>query len=174
MSDFAKLMVVLRLIHIPTGVFWVGGVLMMVTFISRSAEAVGEDAAKFMQHFTLRSGFQQSMAISGGLTVLSGYTMYYSLFGWLAPLNTGAGLALTIGGTAGLVALLIGSIVMGRGSNRMRAIADEITSGGGPPKPEQLAEIGALQEKLGKAGAITAILMVIALFGMTLSEYFAI
>lgn len=172
MSDFAKLMVVLRLIHIPTGVFWVGGVLMMVTFISRSAQAVGEDAAKFMQHFTLRSGFQQGMSISGGLAVISGYTMYYGLFGWLAPLNSGAGLALTVGGAAGLIALLIGAFVMGRGTNRMRAIAGEIAASGGPPNAEHLAEMGTLQERLGRAGAITAILMVISLIGMTLSEYF--
>ena len=58
-------MVVMRLIHIPTAVFWVGGVLMMVTFIPRSAQAVDEDSAKFMQHFTVRSGFQQSMAGAG-------------------------------------------------------------------------------------------------------------
>ncbi len=173
MSDFAILMVVLRLIHIPAGVFWVGGVLMMVTFISRSAEAVGEDAAKFMQHFTLRSGFQQSMAGAGALAVVSGYTMYYSLFGWLAPLNSGAGLALTVGGFAGLIALLIGVFVMGRGSNRMREIAGEISANGGPPKSEQLTEMGALQERLSKAGGITAVLMVISLIGMTLSEYFA-
>lgn len=166
-------MVVLRLIHIPSAVFWVGGVLTMVTFISRSAQAVGEDAKKFMQHFTLRSGFQQSMAGAGILTVASGYLMYYRLFGWLAPLNTGAGLALTIGGAAGLIALLIGVLVMGRGTNRMRSIANAIASGGGPPKPEQLAEMGTLQERVSTAGGITAVLMVISLIGMTLSEYFA-
>jgi putative copper export protein len=167
-------MVVMRLIHIPASVFWVGGVLMMVTFISSSARAVGEDATKFMQHFSLRSGFQQSMAGAGVLAVVSGYLMYYHLFGWIAPLNTGAGLALTLGGTAGLFALLIGAFVIGRGTNRMREIAGEIASSGGPPKPDQLAEMGALQERLGKAGGITAILMVIALIGMTLSEYFAL
>ena len=167
-------MVIMRLIHIPAGVFWVGGVLILVTFISRSAQAVGEDAAKFMQHFTLRSGFQQSMAGAGILTVASGYLMYYRLFGWLAPLNTGAGLALTVGGTAGIIALLIGFFVFAKGTNRMRAIADEIAASGGPPKPEQLAEMGTLQETLSRAGGITAVLMVIALIGMTLSEYFAI
>lgn len=165
--------VILRLIHIPMAVFWMGGVLMMVTFISRSAQAVGEDAKKFMQHFTLRSGFQQSMAGAGILTVVSGYLMYSRSYGWIAPLKTGAGWALTVGGAAGIIALLIGVLVMGRGTNRMRSIADEIASGGGPPKPEQLAEMGTLQESVSTAGGITAVLMVIALIGMTLSEYFA-
>ena len=167
-------MVVMRLIHIPAAVFWVGGVLMLVTFISSSAKAVGDDATKFMQHFTLRSGFQQSMAGAGALVVISGYLMYYHLFGWIAPLNTGAGLALTVGGLAGFIALLIGAFVIGRGTNRMREIAGEIAAGGGPPKPDQLAEMGGLQERLGRAGGITAIFMVIATISMTLSEYFAI
>jgi hypothetical protein len=167
-------MVVMRLIHIPTGIFWVGGVLMMVTFISRSAEAIGEDATKFMQHFSLRSGFQQSMAGAGSLAVLSGLFMYDYLFdSRLAPLNSGAGLSLTIGGIAGIAALLVGLLVIGRGTNRMRAIANEIAGSGKPPKPEQLKEIGSLQEKLSSAGGNTAILMVIAIIGMTLSEYFA-
>ena len=167
-------MVVLRLIHIPSAVFWVGGILMMVTFISRSAEAVGEDATKFMQHFTLRSGFSQSMAGVGTLAVVSGYLLYYRLFGWLAPLNTGAGLALTIGGASGIIALLIGFLILARAGSRMRAIADDIARSGGPPKPEQLAEMGILQERLASAGGLTAVFMVIALIGMTLSEYFAI
>ena len=62
---------------------------------------------------------------------------------------------------------------MGKGTNRMREIAGEIAASGGPPKPDQIAEMGALQENLSRAGGITAILMVVALIGMTLSEYFA-
>lgn len=167
-------MVGLRLVHILSGVFWVGATLTMVSFVSRSAQAVGQEAAKFMQHFALRSGFQQSMAGAAVLTVLSGYLMYYRLFGWVARLNTGPGLALTVGGASGFIALLIGLLVLSRGTDRMRAIASQVAASGGPPSPEQAAELGALQERQGKGAVAASIFMVIALIGMSLSEYFVL
>lgn len=104
--------------------------------------------------------------------MLSGLWMYIYLFRGLAPLNTGMGLALTFGGTFGILALVVG-IRMAGIIKRMTAVTGEIAKAGGPPKPEQVAEIGKLQAALGKAGALNAILMSLALIGMTLSEYFA-
>jgi uncharacterized membrane protein len=166
--------IILRLIHIFSGIFWVGGTWMMTTYISGSAKALGDDATKFMQHFTLRSGFQRGMSIAAPLAVLSGAWLYYLIFGDAIVINTGAGLALTVGGAAGLIAFYFGAFVIGRGTNQMRDIADAIGKKGGPPSAGQLKEMNALQEKISGAGATVAILMVIAVAGMTLSEYFAI
>jgi hypothetical protein len=44
---------------------------------------------------------------------------------------------------------------------------------GGPPKPEQLAQMAKLQETMATRSAVNAILLTVALAGMTLSEYFA-
>ena len=164
----------LRLIHIFAGVFWVGGSWMMVTYIGQSARALGEDAAKFMQHFSLRSGFQRGMAWAAVLSVISGIWLYYLNFGDAIVVNTGAGLALTVGGAAGIIALIIGGFVIGRSTSRMREVADAIAAAGGPPAPEQMQEMQALQERIGRAGAVASIFMVIALTGMTLSEWFGI
>lgn len=165
-------MVVLRLVHLFSAMLWVGATFTVVLFISETARALGPDAQKFMSHFTLRSRFQPVIASVSGLTVLSGLLMYYHLFGWLAPLNTGPGLALTIGALAGLAAMGVG-IRMSITTNQMRRLANEMQAKGGKPKPEQLGLMAQLQEKMGKLGATNAVLMTIALAGMTLSEYFA-
>ncbi len=166
------LMVALRLIHLFSAFIWVGTTFSMALFIGPTAQAVGADAQKFMQHFLMRSRLTKIVTATGLLTVLSGLLMYGYLFRGLA-LNSGAGLALAVGGLFGIGALSVG-LGMGRSINRMRAISAEIAKAGGPPKPEQLAELGKLQEKLARAGATNTILMSVALIGMTLSEYFAI
>jgi hypothetical protein len=164
------IMVILRIIHIFSAVIWVGTTYSMVMFIGPTAQAVGTDAAKFMQHFTQKSGLTKRMSIVGGLTVLSGLLMYGKLFRGLANLNTGNGLALTFGGLFGILALVVGTRMAGV-IKAMRSLGAEMA--GKVPTPEQGARLGALQAQLGKLGAVNAILMSLALLGMTLSEYFA-
>lgn len=164
------LMVILRIIHIFSAVVWIGTTYTMVLFIGPTAQAIGADAAKFMQHFTQKSGLTRRLAIVGGLTVLSGLLMYGKLFKGLANLSTGSGLALTLGGLLGIIALVIGMRMSGT-IKKMRSLATEM---GGAPKPEQIAAMSRLQATLGKLGSTNAIFMSLALLGMTLSEYFAI
>ncbi len=126
--------IALRLIHIFAGVFWVGGAWMMSTYIGSTARALGKDAATFMQHFTLRSGFQRGLAIAAGLSVLSGSWLYYLNFGDSIVVNTGRGLALTFGATAGLTAFFVGAFVISRGTSQMRRLADSMAAGKGAPQ----------------------------------------
>ena len=168
------LRIVLRLIHIFAGVFWVGGVWMLTTYIGSTARALGKDAAPFMQHFTLRSGFQRAISIAAGLSLLSGLSLYWENFGNAIVINTGRGLALTFGGAAGIVAFFIGIFVIGRTTNKIRTLADSMAASGGPPSKDNLGMMQTMQEKVASAGALTAVFMVLALIGMTLSEHFAI
>ena len=165
-------MILLRLVHLFSAFIWVGTTFAMALFIGPTAQAIGADAQKFMQHFLMRSNLTKITTTTGILTFLTGLSMYWNLFHGLAPLNSGSGLALTVGGLAAIGALSVG-LGMGRTIRRMRAVSAEITKAGGPPKPEQMANLGKLQEKLARAGAINTILMSVALVGMTLSEYFA-
>lgn len=167
-------MVVLRLIHIFSGVLWAGGGFIMTGFIGPTAEALQQDAAQFMQHFNFKRRFSSMMGVFATLTVLSGLAMYYRLFGWFANLNVGSGLALTVGSAAGLVAFFIGLFLMMPNNKRLEALGKEIAASGGPPAPEKLAEMQKVQERIATSGAWDTVLIVIALIGMTLSEYFAI
>lgn len=157
-------MVILRLVHIFSAVIWTGAAFTMVLFIGPTVQALGAEAQKFIQHFTLRGPFQRAMAATAGLPVLSGLIMYYRLFRGLAPLNTGSGFALTVGALVGLAAMGDG-IGMGRRVEELRGLSQEIAASGGKPDPEQ--------EQMASGGARSALFLAIALAGMTLSEYFA-
>jgi hypothetical protein len=88
--------------------------------------------------------------------------------------NTGRGLALTVGGSAGIVAFFIGIFVIGRNTNKMRKLAYSMDADGGPPSKDDLGMMQSWQEKVAKGGAVTSLFMVLAVIGMTLSEHFAI
>lgn len=166
------LMVVLRLIHIFSAVLWIGATYSLILFVMPTAKAVGADAQKFMQHFTQRSGLSRVLTLAAVLTVLSGLLMYGYLFQGLAPLNTGSGLALTLGGLAGIAAIGSGTSTGGL-IRRMQALGQQIAQAGGPPSPQQAADLAKLQEAMARRTALTAIFLTLALIGMTLSEYFA-
>ncbi|TAK14908.1 MAG: hypothetical protein EPO32_00125 [Anaerolineae bacterium] len=167
------LMIGLRLIHIFSAVVWAGGNFTMSTFVGPTAKAVGPDAAKFMQRFVLHSRFSNYIGIAAILTALSGLAMYGYLFKGIAPLDTGVGLSLTIGGIFGLSALGMGFATQKRSSDRIAAILNAAMAASAPPNPEQMQEMAALQEKMARSGATLNILLGLALIGMTLSEYFA-
>ena len=153
------MMIILRLVHIFSSVLWVGTTFAMVLFISKTAEAVGKDSAAFMAHFTQKSGLSTWMAAASGLTLLSGLWMYYIVIGPVPDYSIGRDLALTLGSLAGIIAFVMG-MRMGGLTRKMKAEKD----------PKMLA---ALSAKMSSMAASGAILMVIALAGMTLSEYFA-
>jgi uncharacterized membrane protein len=163
-------MVILRLIHIFSAVIWAGYGFAMALFISPALEPMGPEGAKLMLRITTTKNFKAIIPSAAGLTVLSGLIMYGYLFHGIAPLNTGMGLALTVGGLAGILAFVDG-LRIGRLTTAMENLAAVI--GAKKPSAEQAAQLGPLQEKLAKAGVTSTVLMVITIAGMTLSEYFA-
>jgi len=166
----AWVFVILRIIHIFAGVLWVGAAYTMALFINPAVQASGAEGQKFMQVLAQHGKLPKRMSIAIGLTVLSGLLLYGLLFHGLAPLNTGSGLALTLGGLFGLLAVVLGSR-SGRTVKQMQALGAEMV---GEPKPEQLQRMSALQEQMGRNSAIATILITLSLLGMVLSEYFVI
>ncbi len=56
-------------------------------------------------------------------------------------------------------------------AKRLGALGQEIQASGGPPTPEQLAEVQAQQKKLTQGALWTAILLAVSVAGMALSRY---
>lgn len=163
---------VLRLVHIFSGVFWAGANLMMAGFINPSVKATAPDSGKFMQHLAQKSGFPRSAEIAGWLTVLAGLALYWIVSGGFQPawITSRYGLALTMGGLLAIVGLVVGYTVQKPAAKRMGALGQEIQASGGPPSPEQVAELQAQQKKLAMGGLWTAILLALAVVGMAIAR----
>lgn len=165
--------VVLRLFHIFGGVFWAGGTFFLIGLLTPAVKASGPEGGKVMQNLLGPARMSILMGLAATLTALSGILLYIQVsngfqVGWLV---TGRGLVLTVGAVAGLTAWLIGALVVGRTGMRMSALGKEISAAGGPPSPDKLAELQMLQERQTTWGSITALLLALALVGMSAAEY---
>ena len=109
------------------------------------------------------------------LTALSGLVMYWQIFEFqTGALTTGYGLVLTLGAIAGFMAFLTGYFMQNRTTGKMKALSAEIGAGGGPPSPEQQAEMKALSETVTKGAQITSVFLALALLGMSIAQYVVI
>lgn len=165
--------ILLRIVHIFSGVFWVGAVAFMVFFIQPTAASLGADAQKFMQHLIFRRRLTDVVLSSGILNVLAGLLLYWRSSAGLqvAWITSGPGLGFTIGALAAIAGLGVGFSVTRPAVLRMGALGAEIQASGQPPTAEQDAELHEIQDRSALAGRWTLTLVAIALLAMATARY---
>lgn len=167
--DFYQL--VLRLLHIPSGVLWVGGSLAFLWFVGPAVGATGQEGGKVMRQLILRTRWVTALTVAAGLTNLSGLLMYFRDAGGIRLwTQTSTGLMFTIGGLAGLTAGYFGPQI-GQMSKKLAQLGERVAMAEGPPSSEDQAELGRLQERMQSFGSIAAILLVIAVLAMASARY---
>jgi uncharacterized membrane protein len=166
------LMISMRIIHIFSGVFWAGTSFFMLSFVTPSVIATGAEGQKFMQQLAFRTRFTTAMMAVAILSVLSGLVMYWEIFEFrLSALSYGYGLMLTLGAVAGFIALLTGYFMQNRITNKMKTLSLTIAASGGPPSPEQQAELKSLSETVSRGSQVTSVFLALALLGMSIAQY---
>ncbi|HEU5183246.1 MAG TPA: hypothetical protein VFU01_01680 [Gemmatimonadaceae bacterium] len=162
---------VLRLFHVVGGIFWAGGAMLMTGFIFPTVRASGPQGGRFMQELAQRK-LPVFMNASAGLTMLSGLILYGRLAaangGWPA---TRSGIAFGIGGLAAILAGIIGGAFVGRTAQRLGKLGEKVQASGGPPSPEQAAEMGRLQTRMWNAMRAVAALLAVAVVAMAIARY---
>lgn len=166
------IMLVLRFVHIVSGVFWAGAVFLMVGFIFPAVRASGPQAGRFMEEVAKRR-LPVFMNIAGGLTMLSGLIMYIGAITMTdgAWLSTRSGMGITVGAVATIIAGIIGGTASRRGGQRMAKIGEAIKASGGAPTADQAAELGAVQARMAKAMRVVAALLLVAVTSMATARY---
>ena len=166
------LVIILRLLHIISGVFWVGGALMLTFFISPTITATKDAGQGFMRHFMGNTKFNLAMWTAVITTVLAGASLYLIDSQGFTSAWTHSGPGIGFGTSAGFALLgLITGIVQNRNSNSMAKIGGQIQAQGQPPSPEQSAELQRLGKALATGGNLNAIFLVLATIGMAISRY---
>ncbi len=165
--------ILLRIVHIFAGVFWVGGGIFMVAYLEPTAKATALAGQRFMQYLMVQRRFSLSMGMASLLTVLAGATLYWrdsGGFQW-AWITSPSGLGFTIGAGMGLAAFFIGSFVIKPTTDRLMALGRQIAATGQPPSAEQLAELNRLQARITTIERGDFILLTIALLAMATARY---
>ena len=71
------LQVLLRLVHIGSGVLWVGGSMVFFIFVEPTANELGPEAENFMQRMIVKRRLPIYFLVLSGLTVLGGLILYW-------------------------------------------------------------------------------------------------
>jgi hypothetical protein len=171
--DDQMIMVVLRLIHIVSGVFWVGAFVVMAGFLFPAVRVTGPQGGRVMQEVMQRRRLPVYLGVAAGLTILSGFVMYGRIAGATngAWASTRPGMTYGIGGLAAILAVIVGAVVAGPAGRKLGKLGERVQASGGPPSAEQAAQMAALQVRMGRGMQAGAFLLLIALVAMAIGRY---
>ncbi len=163
------LVILLRLIHILSGVFWVGGSMISAFFLAPAVAATGDAGQKMMGHMVIKGRMTVRITIAAVLTVLAGASLYWiDSHGLTSPWTTsGPGWGFGIGALFALVGLGTGMQV-GAYAAKLGKIA---AAAQGKPSPDQLAEMQAAQQRMSLYSKVSTAALILALACMATARY---
>ena len=169
----SALMIMLRLVHIFSGIFWAGSVALLVWFILPAQLVLGRGAMPFMQELMMRRRLRVYVTIAMIVTLLSGLAMYARLAMTTHGQWAGStpGKVLGIGALAAIIAGGIGGSVGASTARKMSQLGAKIHASGGPPTDDQVAEAAATIGRFRSALRIVALLLIVAIAAMASFRY---
>jgi uncharacterized membrane protein len=162
----------LRAIHVLLGATWAGATFLIVLYLEPTVRDAGPAGGVVMGGM-VRRGYSRFMGIIGLLTVLTGLWLMWRLSGQFSSgfMGSRAGILLSIGMLAGILALGSGAHGVSRSVKALTAVGARVAASGAPPTPEDQAEMGRLQGKVRMYARITAVLLLIAVVTMALGPH---
>ena len=168
------LLLLLRVLHIGSGIFWVGAAFTFFLFVSPSAKAIGTDAqGAFMDQITRVRRFPTAVLVAGTITVLAGALLYWRDSGGLnaAWISSPTGIGFSIGALTAIVSLALGPIFILPSVDGLQAIGGRLQAEHRPPTPEEGATLQALDRRLTQVGQIDLVLLSVAVLMMATARY---
>lgn len=161
-----------RVLHVVLGAFWAGAIFSTLLFYDPAMREAGPEGGKVMG-ILQRRGWSNAMMASGGLTILSGLWLFWVMSGHFAPayMGTPRGIVLSMGMLAGILILVIGMAVTRPTGARLAEVAGRIAAAGGPPTPEQAAELARLGARMGLLLKVIGVLMLATLVTMAIGPH---
>ena len=165
--------VLLRLIHIVAGVFWVGGVVVVARFVLPSVVALGPAGGDVMREIAVRRRLPIALNVAGLVTILAGF----ALFGMQQAGSRGVwagspmGITISIGALLAIIAGIIGGMRARPAAMKLTALGEQGKAASGPPSAEVIAEMGRLRAQMAGAANQAAILLVLAVAAMAVARY---
>lgn len=169
------LWIALRLLHIVSGALWVGSAFLFVGFIGPSAAEVGSSAGPLLSVAVKKRKAAKVITWLGMTTVAAGWVMWFlnlrdhgGLGDWL---GTRFGVGITIGAILATITFFVGAYGVGKNVERLVDLGDAIATVGGPPTPEQQADMARLQAALERHGKLDLVLLLLAVSAMATARY---
>lgn len=166
--------VVLRLVHILGGIFWVGSGLFTSLFLMPTLARSGPVAAQVMAGLQRRRLFT-ALPVAAVLTILSGLRLMWILSAGFSReyFATSVGHTLASAGGAAIVAFIFALTVVRPAAMRAGRLAESLANASLSEGERQRigAEMGRLGRRSAVASAIVVALLVLAAAGMAVARY---
>jgi hypothetical protein len=165
--------IVLRLIHILSGAFWFGSVFSTFVFVQPTVLALGPEGQRVMVHVLRDRRFLDAVLGAALLTGIAGGILFLRDSSGLRPsfVFGASGIGFTVGGVAGLLALLTFVFVGYPTTRRVVAIGSRLEAEGRPPTAEEQALLVRSQRVLKPLGVVVLVLVTIAAAAMATARY---
>ena len=163
----------LRALHVLIAATWIGATVFISMVLMPAIEQSGPAGGEVMVRLN-RLGLNRFMAILGGVTVVTGLYLLWRFTGGFDPpsMESRGAHAFLTGGTAGILAAIIGGSVVGRGAAKIVDIMGEAAKApGGQARDLLLQQAATLRQRIKTAGAVVIVLQVTALILMAVAHY---
>jgi uncharacterized membrane protein len=159
---------VLRLIHIGAGVFWVGAVFAFFLFVQPAAMAVGPDATKFNYRLLHHHRFAEALLAAGATTIIAGILLLALTSNGFDPdlLFDASRLGYTVGGVVALIAFTIGAGYVFPRTKTVERTLGTVLAEGRPPTPDEQQLLARTAQEARRAGWLVLIGLALAVVAM--------
>lgn len=155
------LLLLMRLLHILSGIFWVGTMMFSTAFLMPAFKDAGPDGAKVGAALAKRR-FMVVMPIAALVTILSGLWLFWRVSGGFQEtfMQSHMAKALSFGAACAIVALIIGFVVVRPAMMQAVALAQS---------DPQRAQV--LRVRADVMGRVVTALIVLAAAAMAVARY---
>lgn len=171
--DQLTYLILLRFVHIVTGVFWAGATIYLAWFVAPAIKSLGADGGKFMQQLGNTNKLPLVMTIVSLLNIISGILLMWELSACFqsAWIFSRHGIIVTVGSLLALIAFLEGLFVTRPTVLLMNNLGKTIAKQGGPPSVQQAQQLENFRKKIFAATNLAAILLAASVIAMSLLRY---
>lgn len=166
-------MIILRIVHIFSGAYWVGAGLFLMLVLSPTLRSLGQSSTPVLTNMFKHTRFAQLFPLASFLTIVSGLALYDNVSDHFNSdwMSSDSGIVLSIGSLLGILAFLHGSTATGPITNRVGKLLLELDAQSTPPTNEQLGRLRELQMKMARNSRASAMMSWAALIGMSMARY---
>jgi uncharacterized membrane protein len=167
------LIIVLRLIHILAGIFWVGTTLFLAFFLAPALGSAGPAAGPVMGGLQ-RRGMMTALPVSALLTLGSGIWLYQLVSGGsiAAFMRSSVGATLAGSGTLALLAFMLGMAVARPAALAAVRLNQELgTVTDDAERARRQEQLRALQRRNAVVTRVVSVMLIAAAAGMAVARY---
>lgn len=165
-------LLILRLVHILGGIFWVGSTLLTTFFLLPAIATMGPVGGEVFAAVQRRklSAFLLAAAL---LTVASGLRLLWIVSGGFsaAYYDTAPGRGFVAAGTSAIAAFLLGMLVSRPAAMRAATLGATMATATAERRAQLAADVAVLRRRSAVAGTGVAALLVLAAAGMSVARY---